>query len=528
MSDPQTTITTAEEATTLLRAAHAKATAGNAKAALDAVQEIVPLFPNNVNVLHVAGMCLRDAGRSGDAQAMFERVFAITPRFHYTELEVADLYALRGDVEAARTWFARAIETEPSHAPSYMRAAAFERGLGNHRSALLLLQRAHELQPEDPDVARRLADVMLYHARREDALLVLEAIVRSDRASDDTIVHYLRLCSEMGHYDRVLAWNDATAATPPGKALHFHRSLMAGHAKLATRFVKDDILREATARERSPRWFDGPAIETALRVVIANRQPFSLVRLGDGEGRFLCATDPWLSEIVTAEEAATIGGSIWSNWFGHELTTISPPMIGRLRNQLEVSLENADVIGLPLAERLNIDGYHFGYLAYLERHVSAVLVRRPAIAATDAFVNLILHRLSPFYRQVLAGLDFLGVISPHPELATRLGGLFNIGELVSYVVPGEMRLPDHVRRQSGDGHFPGRFDALMTNISVPRSGAVFLVAAGLLGKIYCARIKQLGGIAIDVGSVVDAWMGYNTRPGQFDKRDDWTIPPTPR
>jgi hypothetical protein len=46
---------------------------------------------------------------------------------------------------------------------------------------------------------------------------------------------------------------------------------------------------------------------------------------------------------------------------------------------------------------------------------------------------------------------------------------------------------------------------------VPRPGAVFLVAGGLLGKIYCDRIRALGDIALDIGALADAWMGHNTR-----------------
>ena len=33
----------------------------------------------------------------------------------------------------------------------------------------------------------------------------------------------------------------------------------------------------------------------------------------------------------------------------------------------------------------------------------------------------------------------------------------------------------------------------------------FLVGAGVLGKIYCDRIKARGGVALDVGSILDSW-----------------------
>jgi len=64
----------------------------------------------------------------------------------------------------------------------------------------------------------------------------------------------------------------------------------------------------------------------------------------------------------------------------------------------------------------------------------------------------------------------------------------------------------------------------MTELVVPRPGAVFLVAGGLLGKLYCARVRQLGGIALDIGAIADAWMGYNTRGRALDEAMTHVLP----
>ena len=56
----------------------------------------------------------------------------------------------------------------------------------------------------------------------------------------------------------------------------------------------------------------------------------------------------------------------------------------------------------------------------------------------------------------------------------------------------------------------------MGELEVPYRGAVFLVAGGLLGKIYCHRIRELGGIALDIGALADAWVGINTRGTVLD------------
>jgi hypothetical protein len=113
-------------------------------------------------------------------------------------------------------------------------------------------------------------------------------------------------------------------------------------------------------------------------------------------------------------------------------------------------------------------------------------------------------------------LDFLGVISPHPELAQRLRRHLGIATTASYDIPGEGRLTRARETADRGKHFPSVYDRIMMELVVPCPGAVFLVAGGLLGKLYCARIRQLGGIALDIGAIADAWMGYNTRGRSLD------------
>jgi len=40
---------------------------------------------------------------------------------------------------------------------------------------------------------------------------------------------------------------------------------------------------------------------------------------------------------------------------------------------------------------------------------------------------------------------------------------------------------------------------------------VCLVAGGVFGKIYCDEVKINGGVSIDIGSLVDRWVGIHTR-----------------
>ncbi len=58
----------------------------------------------------------------------------------------------------------------------------------------------------------------------------------------------------------------------------------------------------------------------------------------------------------------------------------------------------------------------------------------------------------------------------------------------------------------------------LPKIVVRKKGHVFLVGAGIMKPFYCARIQELGGIAIDVGSVMDHWYGRETRGPKKDTK----------
>ena len=66
-------------------------------------------------------------------------------------------------------------------------------------------------------------------------------------------------------------------------------------------------------------------------------------------------------------------------------------------------------------------------------------------------------------------------------------------------------------------HFPDRFTAIMADIAAsPQQRRVWLVAAGILGKLYCDAVRRSGGVAIDIGSIADGWCGKLTRPTFHD------------
>ena len=127
---------------------------------------------------------------------------------------------------------------------------------------------------------------------------------------------------------------------------------------------------------------------------------------------------------------------------------------------------------------------------------------KPLLVDTFIFRYIQTKGLFP---SILAGLPFLGVIS-HTDHSKVLAEHFDIPDVETYRIPGHFSFMAEDQSQ-----FPDLYKEVVARITVPYRGAVFVVAAGYLGKCYCDAIKQKGGIALDIGSVFDGWFGQGRR-----------------
>lgn len=118
--------------------------------------------------------------------------------------------------------------------------------------------------------------------------------------------------------------------------------------------------------------------------------------------------------------------------------------------------------------------------------------------------------LMPYYTCFLHRLPFVGVVTCYEDLAPALARHFDIKDHAAVLIPMQASIAR--RMDTPNGHLE-RYTAILDDIRPPFQGAVYIVAAGHLGKGYCTMIKRRGGIAIDVGSIADVWMGITSRPG---------------
>jgi hypothetical protein len=261
-----------------------------------------------------------------------------------------------------------------------------------------------------------------------------------------------------------------------------------------------------------------------IRRAVDERRPFSLVRVGDGEGNLLFRSMAARYPTLDAYSLARISDM----HFGDPDT--APANADLFARLLAEAIAGADILGLPDRARLAASFAHPPDPSGEEmrgacgvRGVFHALADEPPHTGqlgVPAFVN---RALLPHYIALIGGLDFLGVISGHAELAPRLKAMAGVRHVEAVAVPMQA-----TRTRGGDRaepHYPAAFERIMASVRPPRRGAVYFVAAGILAKAYCQAIKARGGVALDIGSAADAWMGLRSRPGMTaESLERWRLP----
>lgn len=502
---------TLAEARAAMERAMEHARTGQHEKAQTTAWALVAEHPRDLNLLHQAGKVMLLGSAHEDALGLFEAALERNPNFHYTEMEIANTFLAMRRPEDAVWWYQKAARSAPAYAPAYRRAGQIMGLIGRNAQALELLRQANTIDPTEPETAAALASQLVFHNLREEAADAYARVAAVGRMRETDLPSYASLLTELGRYDQVVAM---TSRLPDNirTSSGYEMAVLAGNAALATRLNRAALAAAATTRQQSPRWLDTPGVIAAIRAAISDRRPFSLIRLGDGEARFLAHCDPDLRGRLSPAQIEVLGDVPFRNWFRQAIAEADPIEVSRLAAATITAVEQADILGVSTDERLTTDNSHFGYFGHLEGLIDNIVRTEARMRLTDALIHIDLHRASPFYRDVLAGLDFLGVISPHAGLAKRLGELHGIPYLAEFVLPGVSPLSTEQFARHTRPQFPDIYHELCRNMRVTRPGAVFLVAGGQLTTIYCNIIRQLGGIGLDVGCVFDGWIGPQHLP----------------
>ncbi|ASV84519.1 hypothetical protein CES85_5314 [Ochrobactrum quorumnocens] len=263
--------------------------------------------------------------------------------------------------------------------------------------------------------------------------------------------------------------------------------------------------------------------------------PFSFVRLGDGEGGLLD-----FGSSSTLEDI-----DYFKSHFGNA-TDMSA--IINIRDNLLSSIESADLIGV----RDDI-WYASQNAATLDEHAPDFLERFRSefpLRAVEREINLYSakrvfrlykwslqrrHRLANvcsqwvcydlalegFWERLITSCGSIGLIHCSPTLPQKIERELGV-KVESILVPEKAnkraQWSQSYSPSDTAAHFPTRFEEVSEQLRRPLNGKIYLVGAGLVGKKYLDIIKHHGGIAIDVGALLDSWDGRATRPLVYEDK----------
>lgn len=278
-------------------------------------------------------------------------------------------------------------------------------------------------------------------------------------------------------------------------------------------FISNAAL-ERLAIERSAAFVSEPpqSVECLLQSVtrsLAAREPFSLIRVGNGEGNAYGMTLPLEHDAIFSTFRAEFDSQ---NHSGIDVETARAFSLDVIQ-----AIDNANMVGVrffrfdenALIEKFieERNSYAALGLSYARQYFRLRLEEGRMLdkSVTSAWVHLdLIDRLD----DLLALGDKVIVISGRERLsrafAERLGD-----RLVSFLpVPAQGFVPTGF----SESHFGHRFGEICRFLQRDLSGHLVLVGAGLFGKIYCDLAARRGAVALDLGSLFDVLCGLRTRP----------------
>jgi len=249
-----------------------------------------------------------------------------------------------------------------------------------------------------------------------------------------------------------------------------------------------------------------------INAAVREGRGFSLIRFGDGEGAyFQMHPEEEYSFRLLYENNRIDRSRVWFNNDDEGLDRKFLETAFGVKNIFDLT----DIAGAPYPAWLNEEYNILSIvgvcsLGNIARHLG-YSDRVYRICSQQIHIEL---QTSGALRSILDSVDECGLISCFSEAPARLKKAFGLRDVEFHKLPGEKLFEEKLGKEATAGtHFPDVFDQIMHALSRPLNGKLFLVSGGLLGKLYCAQIKKSGGIALDIGSLVDAWMGVQTRPG---------------
>lgn len=260
---------------------------------------------------------------------------------------------------------------------------------------------------------------------------------------------------------------------------------------------------------------------------IEKKEPFSFVRLGDGEGALLNLNeDSTFFDIKYLSEHFGLDCKISEALEVKKIlqdTLLTADIVGVRNDVVNVSFPSGNIENST--EFLNSFKHAFHLrnvdknLCYADARRISMLHKSVAEIKFSKHTEFVCASVawdsypSGAIPYILAKQKKIGIVSSREGLDKIMSRALGI-EVIQYKIPDKFELVQNYNLR----HYPTAYYKLINNIQVEFPGMVFLVAGGIVGKGYCHEIKRKNGIALDLGGVVDTWIGKLSRPSLLKER----------
>jgi hypothetical protein len=259
-----------------------------------------------------------------------------------------------------------------------------------------------------------------------------------------------------------------------------------------------------------PQWAKNPSpfieyknkketVDTVINAIV-NQVPFSLVRIGHCEIRFL-GYGQYYGD-------SDIKKSCYIQWGD------VPPIdfIAKVKRDLEKVVSEANILGFKSRTDFKSDS-----LGVLDNSVFACLSNMSLLRTMQVYTSPNIHFVlgeSSEFIDAIRNSSCIVIVSPRRQVYEKIKSIVapNIN-VIWHSLIGEARVDGLVELNNRLIRFVEIESILRTQV---RPGTLVLVGAGVAGKIYCEIARSNGGIGLDLGSTLDAWAGVDSRGSGFN------------
>jgi hypothetical protein len=231
------------------------------------------------------------------------------------------------------------------------------------------------------------------------------------------------------------------------------------------------------------------------------QKPLLITRLGEGEIRMFIRNgqDDWIIK----------------NMFGY---VPNSDHMDEIRNNLEISLINSDITGIPTYKKLKNENeilksdlnpvYKKTFEIFRE-----IFEKNNLEESNFDFCDVNIHTIfngKSLFKELLYNLENLTIITCR-DVDDKLKKVFNIKNIEVYKIPPEYRFEDDPSKIKWNFYPDVHSEIKSKMLNQDNRGKLCLYGAGVAGKDLGYYFKKSGGVAFDIGSIFDLWIGKHTR-----------------